>query len=174
MVPMLVATVMRMPSSTVLTNASTITPLVTVLVVIPSAMILPGTGVSEMLPAAGPGCKTILLSPVIIDNRVPVGDSTLRPAVPLTVPVSVLVTTPETVVPLPVIVPSVDTTLTVVPSGTRFPLASLTVTVRIEESVLLAIIVVFDAAMLACAGIPGLNTIVKLPVTLDNVVPPGD
>src|SRR3972149_4476809 len=174
MVPMLVATVMRMPSSTVLPNAPTITPLVTVLVVIPSAMILPGTGVSDMLPAAGPGCKMMLLSPVIIDNRVPVGDSTLRTAVPLTVPVSVLVTTPETVVPLPVIAPSVDTTLTVVPSGTRLPLASLTVTVRSAESVLFAIMVVFDAAMLACAGGPGLKTTVKLPVTLERVVPLGD
>src|SRR3989337_876043 len=110
-------------------------------------MILAGTGVREMVPAAGPGCKTILLLPVIIDNRVPVGDSTLRPAVPLTVPVRVLVTTPETVVPLPVIAPSVETTLTVVPSGTRFPLESLIVTVRIEESVPLASTEIFDAAL---------------------------
>src|SRR3990172_7994462 len=137
-------------------------------------MILAGTGVREIVPAGGPGCKTILLSPVIIDNRVPVGDSTLRTAVPLTVPVSVLVTTPETVVPLPVIVPSVETTLTVVPSGTRLPLASLTVTVMTVESVPFAIMIVFEAAILACAGGPGLNTIVKLPVTLVRVEPLGD
>src|SRR3989304_6179255 len=195
MVPMLVATVMRMPSSTVLPNASTITPLVTVLVVIPSAMILPGTGVSDMLPAAGPGCKMMLLSPVIIDNRVPVGDSTLRTAVPLTVPVSVLVTTPETVVPLPVIAPSVETTLTVVPSGTRFPLESLIVTVRIEESVPFATkllfasntvtvnillstpsatTVVFDAEITALAGTPGSNEILVSPVTVASAVPDGD
>src|SRR3989304_5436073 len=137
-------------------------------------MILAGSGVRDIVPAAGPGCRTMLLSPVITDNSVPVGDSTLRPAIPLTVPVSVLVTTPETVVPLPVIVPSVDSTLTVVPSGTRLPLASNTVTVNTLLSTPSATTDVFDAEITAFAGIPGSKAIFVLPVTVASVVPDGD
>ena len=114
------------------------------------------------------------ISPVTVARTVPTGDSTPRLAVPLTVPLRALVTIPDTVVPLPVTFPRVEVNLTVVPSVTRLPVASLTVMVSVVESTPSAIIVVLEELIFACAGGPGLNTMVVLPVTLERVVPVGD
>jgi hypothetical protein len=111
--------------------------------------------------------------PVNVANAVPIGDSTPRLAVPLTVLVRVRVTTPATVVADPVTEPKEAFNFTVVPSGTRFPMASLTVMVNVEKSTPSATIVVLDATILACAGGPGFNTTVVFPVTVASVVPDG-
>jgi hypothetical protein len=65
-VPRDVATVIRVPLETVFPFESVITPLVTVLVVSPSATILDGLGVSVIVPAGGPGMNVICVLPVAL------------------------------------------------------------------------------------------------------------
>ena len=81
--------------------------------------------------AGGPDVNIILVFPVTVDKVVPVGDWTPNVAVPVEILARYLVTTPFTVLPLPVTVPNVVVRVAVVPSATRLPLASRTVMVRV-------------------------------------------
>jgi hypothetical protein len=81
-VPLSVATVIRVPFSTLLPYTSLITPLVTVLVDVPLATILVGLGVNVIVPA---GTAARIVSCWLVDVRTATASATLIVGVPFVV-----------------------------------------------------------------------------------------
>jgi hypothetical protein len=146
-VPIVVVTVTVVPLATRLLLAS-YTVTVSVELSIPSATSVVFDAAITAL-AGTPAMNRILVSPVTVASAVPVGASTPNVAVPVVVLLRYRVTTPLTVFPLPFTRPSDVVSVTVVPSATRFPWASLTVIVKAVWSTPSATTVVLEAAMAA-------------------------